>query len=83
MNTPSQQIPATDVAERLYELLQAESDPVRRQVLEAARKQLLCMQEVHRELDATEYDSETAQTIANLLTEVGFEIRDIGEIEQD
>lgn len=76
-------IPANDVAARLALLAQSEASPEARAVLEQAHKQLLCLRQVHALLDGQEYDSDTASDIERCLTEVGFEIRDIDEMEDD
>lgn len=75
-------IPALDVAGRLADLIQAERDPVARQVLEAARQQLLCLHEVHALLDGQEYDSDTPCNVESCLTEVGFVIRDLSDMDE-
>lgn len=73
-------LPALDVAASLSKLIQAETDPVARSVLEQAHGQLLCLHQVHGALDGQEYDSDTTYNIQGFLEEAGFVIRDIDDM---
>lgn len=83
MPSDLQDIPARDVASRLDELIQNETNPATLQVLQAAYRQLQCLRTVHNLLDGTEYDSDTASDIARWLVDAGFEIRDLDEMEEE
>lgn len=76
-------IPALEVAASLNSLIQAESNPTARAVLEQAHQQLLCLHQVHKILDGQEYDSDTAPDVEHCLREVGFEMRDLDEMEEE
>lgn len=73
-------IPALDVAASLSKLIQAETDPAARSVLEQAHEQLMCLHQVHGVLDGQEYDSDTAPSIQTFLEDVGFVIRGIDDL---
>lgn len=76
-------IAAIDVAAHLKDLIVSECDPATRSLLEQVHAQILCLHKVHKLLDGQEYDSDTAPDVERCLREVGFEIRDIDDLDED
>lgn len=76
-------LPALDVAANLNELIQSETNPAARAVLEQAHQQLQCLRLIHSMLDGQEYTADTAPDIARWLLDAGFVIRDLDEMDDE
>lgn len=76
-------IPAIEVVDRFIDAVASIRGAEQRHVFGAALEQLVCIKQVHKALDGQEHDSDTPVVIEQMLREVGFNIRDIDEMEEE